>query len=146
MYSRRRFMELLIALGAVPLAARRGRGQGPSWRQSDHPDPRPGIDASRVLSSEFLSDYPAVADIYEGIRRIPEIADGIRCRCGCAESAGMRSLLTCYESNGMALSCLICQSEGRAVARWHDAGRTLDEIRDAVDARFGNGAQPHHSH
>jgi hypothetical protein len=112
----------------------------------DHPDPRPGVDASRVLTREDLAAYPDVADVYEGIRRMPHIADGIRCQCGCANMEGMRSLLTCFESNRMALHCEICQTEGRMVVRLHDAGRTLDQIRAAVDARFGHHTPIHHVH
>lgn len=102
---------------------------------SGHPDPRPGIDGSNVLGADQLHD-PALAPLFDGIRRIPHIADGIRCACGCAESPEFRSLLTCYE-NGMAMHCQICQTEGRIAVRMHDEGRTLAEIRTALDARFG---------
>ena len=112
---------------AVMRAIARGR--------ADHPDPRPGIDGSKVLATDQLHD-PALAPLFDGIRRIPQIADGIRCACGCAESPEFRSLLTCYE-NGMAMHCAICQTEGRIAVRMHDGGKTLEEIRAALDARFG---------
>ena len=50
---------------------------------TEHPDPRPGIDASKVLTGEQL-DNPAALEVYDMIRQIPQIADGIRCYCGCA--------------------------------------------------------------
>jgi hypothetical protein len=31
----------------------------------------------------------------------------------------------------------MCQGQGRLVVRMHQAGKTLDEIRRGVDARFG---------
>lgn len=102
-----------------------------------HPDPRPDVDASRVLTPEEIGNDPSLLALYDGIRAIPHIADGIRCQCGCAELPGFRSLLTCFEDNGMALTCEICQTEGRMVVRLHKAGRTLDQLRRAVDARFG---------
>ena len=108
-----------------------GRSVGP------HPDPRPDVDASSVLTAEDLAGYEHVLDIYDGIREIPHIADGIRCHCGCPDLPGFRSLLTCFEDNGMAMSCQLCQTEGRIVIRLHGSGRTLDQIREAVDARFG---------
>lgn len=80
---------------------------------------------------------PDLTSLYDGIRKIPHVADGIRCSCGCADLDGFRSLLTCFEGNGMATDCVICQTEGRMVIRLHDAGRTLDQIRAALDARFG---------
>jgi hypothetical protein len=102
-----------------------------------HPDPRPDVDASLVLTAEQLADFPELVPLYDGIRAIPHIADGIRCQCGCADLPGYRSLLTCFEGGRMATGCEICKTEGRMVVRLHEAGRTLDQIRAAVDARFG---------
>jgi hypothetical protein len=118
--------------GARPLhAAIRVRRGGP------HPDPRPGITAANVLSHDQLASAPHAIDAFDQVREIPEIADGIRCQCGCADTPGFYSLLSCYESEGMARFCDICQGEGRMVHRLHRAGQTLDEIRAAIDARFG---------
>ena len=103
----------------------------------EHPDPRPGIDGSNVLTGEQLAGFGYLVDVYDGIRAIPQIADGILCMCGCAGQTGMRSLLSCYESSRMALGCQICQAEGRMVVRYHDEGRTLDKIRAAITARYG---------
>ncbi len=112
----------------------RGRGGGGG---GPHPDPRPDVDASEVLSAEELQDVPHLIPLYDGIRAIPHIADGIRCQCGCANIPGYRSLLICYESQGMATLCVVCQTEGRMVVRLHGKGYTLDQIRAAVDARLG---------
>lgn len=124
----------LLALLGLPRKAephcRVARVHGP------HPDPRPGVDASKVMTAEQLADAPDLIPLYDGIRRIPHIADGIRCHCGCATAPGYRSLLICFEGGGMATYCQICQTEGRMVVRLHEAGRTLDQIRAAVDARF----------
>ncbi len=107
------------------------------WTQVDHPEPRPDVDASNMLSESQLAGFDHVIELYNGIREIPHVADGIRCMCGCAELPGFRSLLTCFEGNGMAMSCEICQTEGRMVVRYHNEGRTLDQIRAAITARFG---------
>jgi hypothetical protein len=109
--------------------------QAMARRRVEHPDPRPGIDGSKVIPADQLHD-PALGPLFDGIRRIPQIADGIRCACGCAESPEFRSLLTCYE-NGMAMHCAVCQTEGRIAIRMHDDDKTLAEIRTALDARFG---------
>ena len=103
-----------------------------------HPDPRPGIDASHLPPVETVRSHRhAVAAFDEG-RTIPEILDGIRCQCGCASEAGMRSLLSCYEgADAMALECDICQGEVRLAYRLHGEGQTLDQIRAAIDARYG---------
>jgi hypothetical protein len=90
-----------------------------------------------VLTEDQLQDVPDLVPLYDGIRGVPHIADGIRCTCGCASEEGVRSLLSCFESSGMAKGCIICQTEGRMVVRLHGTGRTLDQIRAAIDARFG---------
>lgn len=100
----------------------------------DHPDPRPGVDGSRVLAADAVD--PEVAELFDQIRAIPHVVDGVRCYCGCADLEGFYSLLSCYEGYGMAQECHICQGEGRLVCRLHREGRSLDEIRAAIDRRF----------
>ena len=70
-------------------------------------------------------------------RRDRKVVDGIRCQCGCSALEGKYSLLSCYEADGMAAHCQICQNEGRLAYRLHKQGKTLDEIRAAIDAKFG---------
>ena len=103
-----------------------------------HPAPRPGITAEKVLATEQLGPWVAAAPAFDEVRQIPEIIDGIRCNCGCADDPNFYSLLTCYEgSEAMARVCQICQGQGRLAFRLHAAGKTLEEIRAAIDARFG---------
>lgn len=102
-----------------------------------HPDPRPGIDASRVWTPAQLREYPAAAAAFELVRQMPGIADGIRCQCDCKELPDYRSLLTCFEGTGMAVHCEICQAQARLAFRLHKDGRSLAAIRRAIDLRFG---------
>jgi uncharacterized protein with PCYCGC motif len=102
-----------------------------------HPLPRSGITAAKVLTREQLAETPAVVPVFDQVREIPEIIDGIRCQCGCAELEGYYSLLSCYEGDAMARSCPVCQGQGRLASRLHRDGKTLDEIRAAIDARYG---------
>jgi len=133
--SRRVAVSALAAavFGLVPGA----RGAGGRVRQSVHPDPRPGIDASGVLTAEQLDGAGKnVIAAFDMVREIPEVVDGIRCYCGCAVLPGFRSLLSCYEQDGMARGCDICQGEARlAYRRWKE-GQSLDQIRRAIDARY----------
>ena len=101
-----------------------------------HPDPRPGITGKNVLTKEELSKTPAVIPIFDGIREIPQIADGIRCNCGCPDPPQLRSLLSCFEGKGMARDCAVCQGQARLAIRLHKEGKTLDQIRAAIDAKF----------
>lgn len=131
-------------LKALPLGSLAMLGLGPrrllGWsvfERADHPDPRPGIDASKVLNADQLTN-PAAAPVYDMIREIAQIADGIRCNCGCADLPGYYSLLTCYEEGGMAQFCEICQGQARLAYRRHGEGQSLAQIRNAIDARFGH--------
>ena len=86
------------------------------------------------LRSEGIPE--ATIELYNGIREIPEIADGLACYCGCM-LIGNRSLLTCYGDKGMARGCNICQGEARLAIGRAAEGQDLDRIRRAIDARYG---------
>jgi hypothetical protein len=130
--SRRQFVASAVALLILPRGARAMRFAGP------HPTPRPGITAARVLTSDKLGGDADLIAVFEGVRAIPQVIDGIRCQCGCATVDGFYSLLSCYEGDGaMAKICHICQGEGKLAIRLHKEGKSLDEIRLAIDAKFG---------
>jgi hypothetical protein len=38
----------------------------------------------------------------------------------------------------MAMDCDICQGQARLAYRLHSKGRTLDQIRSAIDSRYGS--------
>jgi len=99
--------------------------------------PRPGITADKVLTREQLADAPKAIPVFDLVREIPEVVDGIRCQCGCADNPGYYSLLSCFEGDAMAQHCPVCLGQGRFVHRLHKAGKTLDEIRSAIDVRYG---------
>jgi len=138
--SRRRFLGLLWAgLGALAVPPRQTlAGALPPRRPAEpHPDPRPGITAARVLPPDRIRN-PEARPVYDLVREIPQVVDGIRCHCGCASLEGFYSLLTCYEANGMAQACHICQGEARLASRLHKDGWSLNGIRAAIDAQYGD--------
>ncbi|HYD54751.1 MAG TPA: PCYCGC motif-containing (lipo)protein [Gemmatimonadaceae bacterium] len=126
--TRRAFLGALALVAARPLRALAGTDE-------PHPDPRPGITAARVLGRAQLHEKSA-SRVFDLVRRMPQVADGIRCRCGCAELPGMRSLLSCFEGDGMAQHCQVCQGEARLAYRLHRRGKSLAQIRAAIDAEF----------
>ncbi len=135
----RRSAGVLLALAGLarvrPAEARglvTARGIGPG----QHPTPRAGIDASKVLTRAQLTEHPAAESVFAMVRRIPHVVDGIRCNCGCADQPEFYSLLSCFEADGMAQHCLICQGEAKLAFRMHEQGKSLDEIRAAIDARY----------
>lgn len=140
--SRREFLQSCVVVCATALRPqawlRRQCHRAYTPQPGPHPTPRPGIDASRVASARELRDAPEAIVAFDEVRQIPQIVDGIRCQCGCAALPEFYSLLSCYETaDAMAKSCHICQGQGRYAFRLHKAGKTLDEIRAAIDSRFG---------
>ncbi|MGI9076524.1 MAG: PCYCGC motif-containing (lipo)protein [Gemmatimonadaceae bacterium] len=139
--SRRRFFTLMpIAL--YPWAADGVHVRDALRRllvSGKHPTPRPGITASRVLTAKRLKNR-AAAPVYAMVRKIPQVIDGIRCYCGCADLEGSYSLLTCYEEEGMAQHCLICQGEARLAYKLHADGWSLNGIRASIDAAFASSS------
>lgn len=108
-------------------------------RAAEHPEPRAGITAAKVVPRERLLERGRheEAIVYDMVRAIPAIADGLYCYCHCAKHNGHRSLLTCFES-GHGANCDTCMAEARLAHRLHREGKTLHDIRAAVDAEFGS--------
>ncbi len=134
--SRREVIAALLALGLDPLRIVRGC-EAHVPQSGPHPVPRPGIDASKVVPAERLRDSPRALTAFNEVRQIPAIVDGIRCHCGCASAEGFYSLLSCFEGDGMARMCDICRGQGRLAFRLNRSGKTLAEIRAAIDDRYG---------
>ena len=111
MLSRRSFIAMM------PLIARARPVKAITLRKPKHPTPRPGITAERVLPDAKLIDKTA-APVFAMVREIPQVVDGIRCNCGCAELEGFYSLLSCYEAerDGAALRDLPGPGEARVQA------------------------------
>lgn len=119
-----------VALAAVLLLTRSGAAAA-------HPDPRPGITAGRVLLPGAFPRTPGAAEAYAAARAVPQVLDGTYCHCDCSKHAGHRSLLTCFESDHGAY-CDICMGEALLAAQMTADGETLEEIRRAIDRRFGS--------
>ena len=123
---------VILPPGLWALSARHHHAAGP------HPTPRKGITGAKVAKREDLpADSPAIVALFDAVRQIPAVLDGIRCNCGCSTTPGFYSLLSCYEGDAMAVDCKICQGQGRLVVRLNKSGKSLDQIREAVDAQFG---------
>ena len=131
--NRRAFLAALGVLAGLPVA----RALAAAPKEGEHPEPRPGIDARDVVPAAELERYgQGVRQVFDMVREIPQIADGIHCYCGCAERQHMRSLLSCFSEHGMAKDCEICQGEARLAYRRFKEGQTLAQIRRAIDARY----------
>ncbi len=102
-----------------------------------HPDPRADVTAERVLPPSLVLNTPGAAEAYAAARNAPQLLDGLYCHCECAKHLGHRSLLTCFESDHGS-QCDICMGEAVLATRLAAGGGTLDQIRRAIDERFGS--------
>ena len=142
-HSRRRFVRrlggallALAGLARVRSAEARGPATARGLEPGKHPTPRAGIDASKVLKRDQLTEHPEAEPVFAMVRRIPHVVDGIRCQCGCADLPEFYSLLSCFEADGMAQHCVICRGEASLAFRMHEQGKSLDQIRAAIDTQF----------
>ena len=122
------------ALAGVPLAPTLAHARPTRRVVVPHPEPRPGITAADVLDPAELPRSARAA--YAAAREIPQVLDGLYCHCDCATRDGLRSLLGCFETR-MPLGCGYCREEAELALKLHREGRTLAEIREAVDREFG---------
>ena len=102
--------------------------------KNHHPDARPGITGENVLRGEIVPSR--AREPYTIAARIPSVLDALYCHCDCHEREETRSLLACFEDD-MATTCGICQAQARTAGEMHAAGKSLAEIRAALDQRWG---------
>ncbi len=126
---------ILVLLGVLLLAIG-WRLVSPGTAEAQHPTPRPGVTAAKVLPASDFAGDPRIAETYEMAREIPEVLDGLFCYCYCEHNFGHYSLLTCFESEHAA-GCDICLDEARLAYKLHKEGKTLEQIRVAIDQSFG---------
>ena len=126
------FYGMLLILVAVVV----WRVATPSSAEASHPEPRANVTASNVVGAARYASDPEIARVYGMAARIPDVLDGLYCHCECSKHSDHRSLLTCFESDHGAM-CDICLGEAELAFRMSQEGRSLAEIRAAIDARFG---------
>ncbi|MBI4543031.1 MAG: hypothetical protein HY705_08385 [Gemmatimonadetes bacterium] len=104
---------------------------------SRHPEPRPGVTAADVIPASTFARSEQRVRAYTAAAQTAGVLDGLYCYCGCKESIGHVSLLSCFESEHGA-SCDICMEEAELAARMHGEGADLERIRRAIDRQFGS--------
>jgi Protein of unknown function with PCYCGC motif len=125
-----------VALAGVVLL-QRPREEGEGGHASNHPTSRPAITAAKVVPASLVPRTPGAAEAYAAARNAAATLDGVYCYCDCSKHAGHRSLLTCFEGEHGAY-CDICMGEAMVAAGMAQQGRSLEEIRTAIDLQFGS--------
>lgn len=104
---------------------------------STHPAPRPGITPAKVVPQSLVPRTPGANEAYAAAREAAATLDGVYCYCDCSKHAGHRSLLTCFESEHGAY-CDICMDEAMLASGMAKQGKSLMDIRTAIDRQFGS--------
>ena len=92
-----------------------------------------GGETRATLSPAYFTGSSAKA--YLAAREIPEVLDSLHCYCECKKHLGHKSLLTCFvDQHG--LHCDTCINEAVMAHEMHKKGKSILEIRRAVDKEF----------
>lgn len=127
----------LARVGAFALTAMLPRGLMALARKPfPHPDARPGITGENVLPVDQLPERKRVRAAFEYARTNAEVFDSVYCVCDCADSLKHRSLLACFESR-QPVGCWGCQEQAEFMGDRLKERKTLAEIREAVDKKWG---------
>ena len=100
-------------------------------------------DASGTGATVGLTQDP---ELYRGdtrqayivARDHPDLLAQLDCYCGCEQHEGHKNLLDCFRTNHGA-SCDICMGEALTAGQMLAQGTPIDQIREALRARYGHG-------
>ncbi|MFP3916168.1 PCYCGC motif-containing (lipo)protein [Lysinibacillus telephonicus] len=112
------------------------------------------LTASAHELPEFLDSQPEdIRLVYEVAGQATDILKWIPCYCGCGETAGHRSNLNCFIAESRddgsivwddhGTRCLVCLEIAVESVQMYKEGKTLKEIREAIDSKYAEGyAEP----
>lgn len=124
----------IIAAAVIGLLIIAGAG---AWQM------RAAADSNRGGASASLTQDPALyqgdtRQAYTVAREHPELLAQLDCYCGCEQHEGHKNLLDCFRTNHGA-ACEICVGEAVTAGQMLSQGTPLDQIHEALRARYGHG-------
>ncbi len=128
--SRIRWMIVAAGLGLLLIV-----GFG-AWQMRAAADAN-GSDAGASLTQDPELYRGDIRQAYIVARDHPELLAQLDCYCGCEQNEGHKNLLDCYRTNHGA-SCDICVGEAVTAGQMLSQGTPVDQIRDALRARYGH--------
>ncbi len=75
---------------------------------------------------------------YQVAEHHPALLAQLHCYCGCEREGMMHNLLDCYRTDHGS-ECPICMGEALEASRLAKQGVPIEQIRDKLRARWGNG-------
>ncbi len=85
--------------------------------------------------AEFTGD---TREAYTVAEKHPELLAQLDCYCGCEQHEGHKNLLDCFRTTHGA-GCDICVGEAVTAGEMYESGTPVDQIREALRARYGHG-------
>ena len=80
-----------------------------------------------------------VREAYEVAEKDPALLAQLHCYCGCDKTDGHKNLLDCFrDTHGS--TCAICCGEARDAELMATRGMPVEQIRDALRARYAHGS------
>jgi hypothetical protein len=80
-----------------------------------------------------------VREAYAVAERDPALLAQLHCYCGCDKTDGHKNLLDCFrDTHGS--TCAICCGEARDAEAMAGRGVPIEQIRDALRARYSHGS------
>ncbi|MFC7685437.1 PCYCGC motif-containing (lipo)protein [Ureibacillus sp. GCM10028918] len=105
--------------------------------------------SAEILPSFLDSQHEDIRLVYEVAGKAPDILQWIPCYCGCGESVGHRSNLNCFiaetKEDGSIVwddhgtRCLVCLEIAVESVQMAQQGKSLKEIRNAIDSKYKEG-------
>ena len=106
--------------------------------------------ASVNVLPDFLSDKPEEMQmVYAAAGKASELLEWIPCYCGCGESAGHLSSKNCFvneiREDGTVVwddhgtRCLVCMEIAVESIKMQQEGKSVKEIREAIDSKYNEG-------
>ncbi|RHW39666.1 hypothetical protein D1B33_02105 [Lysinibacillus yapensis] len=105
--------------------------------------------SAEILPSFLDSQHEDIRLVYEVAGQATDILEWMPCYCGCGESAGHRSNLNCFiaetREDGSIVwddhgtRCLVCLEIAIQSVQMAEDGKSLKEIRNAIDEQYKNG-------
>ncbi len=105
--------------------------------------------SAQELPNFLASQTEDIRLVYQVAGQATDILQWIPCYCGCGESAGHRSNLNCFiaetREDGSIVwddhgtRCLVCLEIAVESVQMYKEGKTLKEIREAIDSKYSDG-------
>ncbi|MBI2954637.1 MAG: hypothetical protein HYY30_10010 [Chloroflexi bacterium] len=96
---------------------------------------------------DFVYNSATSLAAYRLAPRLSTVLSSMPCYCNCGRASGHKNLKDCFfredgTFNDHASNCDVCQDEAMDVDRWQKEGKSLREIRDAIDAKYRDYGRP----